>query len=197
MGGNLPMLAGFGKVYACDAHEMALEYSADLKIAEKIEKAVLPNAPAFAQMRFDVIGIFDVLEHVEEDNEALKVLYGLLKPGGYIVLTVPAYQFLWSAHDVASQHKRRYTRQALKEKLEGLGLKVSYISYFNFFLFPAVAFVRFAKRLRYGRDNYTSDLKTTNKVLNRLLYGIFAAESLLMPKISFPFGVSIICVIRK
>lgn len=107
-GGNLEMLSQFGQVWAMERSEIALPLARARGIAI-VEEGELPHRIPFGSQQFDLIALLDVLEHLDEDTAALEALIQRLKPSGYMVITVPAYPWLWSAHDELNHHKRRYT----------------------------------------------------------------------------------------
>lgn len=152
----------------------------------------LPNEVPDYKDLFDVVLSLDVLEHIADDALSLDSMHALLRPGGHLLLTVPSFQFLWSAHDILNHHYRRYRRQQLKTMLEERGFQVQYASYYNAFLFPIIAVLRKLKLQRSG------DLHSTTPWLNAILTGIFAAESnFIQSGCRFPFGVSLVFVARK
>lgn len=195
-GGNLPMLAKFGEVYAGEMNDWSRDYANKRNIAKTIEYTELPGKPAFINERFDLIVMLDVIEHIENDKASLEVLKSQLNDNGKLIITVPAYSFLWSKFDELSHHKRRYTRNSISNVANAAGFKINYVSYFNFFLFPIIACFRI-----FGRfleiDHGKTDFKIPGDFVNRILTRIFAAERFLLGKMSFPFGGSIILVASK
>ncbi len=146
--------------------------------------------------KFDFVGIYDIIEHIEDDRLSLKNLYESLKPGGLLNITVPACKFLWSAFDDI-QHVRRYTLRELYEKASEAGFKVRRISYFMFFLFPVVYLVR--KTQKYPKD---TKLEKVNEVkiipfVNELFLYIFRLEKFFIRRFNFPIGSSLILVAEK
>lgn len=193
-GGNLNLLARYGNIYASESDAGARKL-ADKRNVVKVEHGCLPNNIPFGDKSFDIIAMFDVLEHVDDDIGALRSLYKRLKSTGLFILTVPAYQFLWSHHDVVNHHKRRYLRSNLEKLLQTVGFSVIYSTYFNTIFFPIVLIVRFVNNLLRRRSG--TDIKMPPRVINALLTKIFAAESRVIPQISLPYGVSILVVARK
>lgn len=148
--------------------------------------------------QFDVITMFDVLEHIQDDHAALARVAERLRPAGTLVLTVPAFQWLWSGHDLVNQHFRRYTRAELVAKLRAAGYEVNRATYFNALLFPPIALARLAGRVFKRHETPASDFKEGSKTADALLYKIFAAESAWLSRgWSFAFGVSIFAAARK
>ncbi|MBL4588805.1 MAG: class I SAM-dependent methyltransferase [Alphaproteobacteria bacterium] len=195
-GANLNMLKKFGSVHGAEPHDFAREYAH--KISDcPIETAFLPHDIPF-KGNFDLIGVFDVIEHVDEDLESLKAIHARLNDTGYAVFTVPAFQFLWSKHDEVNHHKRRYTKKQFHSLLKEAGYDVKLISYYNFWLFPLVAFIRAIKNITKSKAE-TGDVKLPkSSILNTLLCKIFSSENFLIKvKAPIPFGVSIIAVCQK
>ena len=141
----------------------------------------------------DLVCLLDVLEHVEDDLSALRRIARLLKPGGRVLVTVPAYQWLWSPHDTAHHHYRRYTAHLLAQTAEQSGLTVHRIGYFNSLLFPLVAAVRLIGKL--FSKKYSSDTTLPSPWINWLLLRIFVAERHVVARIGFPMGTSVIAVL--
>lgn len=153
----------------------------------------LPDQVPLEPGTADVVLLLDVLEHLDAESAGLAVARNVLAPGGVLVVTVPAYQWLWSAHDVHLGHQRRYTRARLRQAVEGAGFVVERVSYFNTVLFPAVAAVRFAQRL-VRRDGH--DLHRPARLVNRALEAVFAFERHVVSRVDLPFGSSLLLVAR-
>jgi SAM-dependent methyltransferase len=155
---------------------------------------------------FDAICAFDVLEHIDDDVAALKNMHDALKPGGTLVITVPADRRLWSAMDIYAEHKRRYSLQELREKIERNGFKVIKMSYFMTFLYPFILLSR-KLSLRKGHLNEEEIKKQVkrevmgelqpNVIINSLFYLIFSMEVPILSSLSMPFGSSLLCIAEK
>lgn len=193
-GGNLAMLNQFGRVSALEPDMDALTHAMH-KAHVNLRQGSLPDAIPFAPTSFDLVVALDVLEHVEQDEAALKSLHRMLKPGGQLVITVPAYQWLWSAHDTVHHHKRRYTRYALKKKIKAAGFTLSHAGYINLILFPLVAMLRLCERA--GWRTGGQDDRMPPAWLNALLTSCFSVERLWVGRLSMPFGVSLILAATK
>jgi SAM-dependent methyltransferase len=191
-GGNLAMLARFGKVFAMEMDDSARAIANSRGVA-RVEPGRIPDQLPFGSTSFDAIVLMDVLEHLDDDTAALNALYARLKPGGRLLLTVPAFKFLWSAHDASHHHKRRYVKEELTRLVRVAGFEVVLASYFNFFLFPIIAGVRLIKNKIGGRD----DLAVPFQPLNHGLEGLFASERWFLRSVGFPFGVSLIVVAKR
>ena len=142
-------------------------------------------------MEGDLIGAFDVIEHIDDDQAALASVASRLKPGGRLVMTVPAHQWMWSAHDVVNHHKRRYSKRALKRLIEGSPLRLEAMGYFNSFLFPLAVAERLSSKVR-GKDE--ADLTVPAAPLNAALERVFAAERHLVGRLPLPPGLSLFAV---
>jgi SAM-dependent methyltransferase len=154
----------------------------------------------FGDGAFDVVCAFDVLEHLDDDAAALLRLRRLLRAGGYLVLSVPAYRFLWDAQDDLAGHRRRYRLRELRRKLRRADFAVERATYFNTLLFPPAALVRLWRKARAwaGSPPAGSDFGLTPPgALNDLLRRIFLAEIPLLRRLDLPFGGSILCIARR
>lgn len=191
-GGNLAMLARHGRVYGMETNAQALEFAA-AKGTAQIAAGRLPAPIPFADQKFDLIALLDVLEHLDDDAAALNALRARLKPGGWLLVTVPAYPFLWSRHDELHHHKRRYVARDLRAVIEAAGYRVQYLSYFNTWLFPLIA----AARLARAGSGHSGDLTMPNRFANALLTQIFSSERMLLGRIVLPFGVSLLALARN
>ena len=197
-GGNLSMLSSYGTLYAMEMDDGARAL-ANAKGLVNVESGMLPANLPFAQQQFDLAVMFDVLEHVEQDFDALVALHHRLQPGGRLLLTVPAFELLWSAHDEMHHHKRRYSLAPLILLVERAGYKVTFASYINFWLFPLIALLRLLGRLSPGtrEKQENAELKIPPAALNGLLERVFASEARLTDRFRLPFGVSIILLSQK
>jgi SAM-dependent methyltransferase len=193
-GGNLAMLAGFGRVsgFEPDAEARGL---ARRKGAFDIREGALPAGVPFEPESFDLVVALDVLEHVADDAASLSALGACLRPGGCTLLTVPAFSFLWSGHDVAHHHHRRYVKAALCALTRSAGLRPERASYFNSLLFPAIAGVRYVKAWL-GATSSDDDAMPP-PALNRVLTSVFASERHLIGRVPLPVGVSLLVLARK
>lgn len=194
-GGNLEMLSAFGRVSALEMDATARSI-ANKKTFDQfdIRAGFCPTDIPFCDETFDLICLFDVLEHIEEDFTTLVAVKSLVAAEGKILITVPAYQWLWSRHDEFLHHKRRYSAQDLREKIINAGLRVDKISYFNTLLFPLAVIARFKDRLLGTASASGSEIPPDP--LNVLLYRIFSAERYLLGKLSLPFGISLLAILR-
>jgi 2-polyprenyl-3-methyl-5-hydroxy-6-metoxy-1,4-benzoquinol methylase len=183
-----------GQTYGLDMSNDAIRFSKEIFTGE-VRKGLLPDEISYEENFFDLITALDVIEHVDRDVDALEVIHSRLAMGGKAVITVPAYMFLWTSFDVANEHKRRYTLKELNVKLIQAGFSVEKISYYNTLLFPPVLVVRMLNNLL-NRDG-ASDVDMPSKLINFILMKIFGFEKYILRFVNFPFGVSILAVVRK
>ena len=192
-GANLDLLADFGKV-------VALEMSADAIVLAKercsgtgrqisMRQGRCPEDLAGLAQKFDLICLFDVLEHIEQDGASLAGLGSMLKPGGKLLLTVPAYQWMWGPHDTHLHHHRRYSKHLLSARCAEAGLSIARVSHFNTLLFPLAVMGRLFEKLR-GTNTLGTQAPPTP--VNALLAFTFALERHLLARVSLPFGLSLL-----
>src|SRR3954453_12444636 len=129
-GHNLAMLGRFGKVEACELDKSA-RVLASKRLGRRVKDARLPDLSMFERNAYDLVALLDVLEHVPDDIGSLRAIHRRLKPGGALMLTVPANPGMGRAHDVARHPFRRYTRAALARLFEQAGFEVQLLSHFN------------------------------------------------------------------
>lgn len=193
-GGNLEMLQAFGAVSAMEMDRSACQVASDRSGIEVVQGS-LPDALPFEAQSFDLIAALDVIEHVEQDRESVAALARLLKPGGAMIVTVPAYAWLWSEHDEEHHHKRRYVRAEVAKLMRAAQLDVIKCGYFNTLLFPLVALIRTTKKL-FGFPRGSDD-DMPGALVNNVLQRIMASERALIRLFPLPFGSSILCIGRR
>lgn len=193
-GGNLAMLSSFGYLSAMEYDDNARILALNLAVCPVVAGG-LPEPVPFDDGRFDLVCLLDVLEHIDNDEEALSRAGRLLCSSGRLLVTVPAYTWLWSAHDDAHHHYRRYTAKMLRQRAQKANLVVEKLGYFNTLLFPVIAVTRMIGKL--SRKSGGSDAAMPPSLLNRLLMKIFSFERHLVPSMMFPFGTSIMAVLSK
>ena len=192
---NLKYLQTYGDAYGLDISEEALEFSRIRGLTPTICGSMdkLPLKSGF----FDLVVALDVIEHIQDDISAINELNRVLRPGGYLIVTVPAFQFLWSNHDLAVHHKRRYTRSELSDLIRLGGFRIERATYWNFFLFLPVAAMRLLKRATLSERNRQTDLAELPGPINRIMHGLLLVENRISGRFDLPFGVSIMCVCKK
>ncbi|MEO7564090.1 MAG: class I SAM-dependent methyltransferase [Sphingomicrobium sp.] len=192
-GHNLGMLSDFGRVEANELDANARKL-ASKRLGRAVEKAALPDLSAYPEAHFDLIALLDVLEHVPEDEPALRAIRTRLRPGGKLLVTVPANPWMWSAHDRSHHHFRRYRKAGLAALAQRCGFAIDLLSHFNSLLFPPIAAARLLGKAS-GRDS--ADEAMPPAAVNALLRGIFRLERGLVGRVPLPFGVSLVAVLRR
>jgi SAM-dependent methyltransferase len=191
-GRNLAEFGRLGTARGVDPSRQAIEFCRRRGLGE-VEAAGIESLP-YADGTFDLILATDVLEHVERDDLAAAELRRVAAPGAVLVVTVPAYRWLWSQHDDSHHHLRRYTAGALRARLVAAGWRPVLQTYFNSLLLPPIALVRLLARRRSGSR---TDYQLTGGVMNWLLEAPMRAEATLIARgMRFPAGVSIGMVCR-
>jgi len=194
-GGNLSMLSDFGTVAAIEMDEHARSIALKKTGGRfDIRAGSFPDAVPLFSTDFDLVCLFDVLEHIDSDVETLVAIKNLLAKRGRVVLTVPAYQWMWSSHDAFLHHKRRYSAAHLRSVVASAGYRLLKLSYFNTLLFPAAAMARFRDRLVIAERPKPTQVPP--KPVNQVLAGLFSLERFLVPRVDLPYGVSLLCVIE-
>jgi SAM-dependent methyltransferase len=189
-GHNFAMLGHFGRVDAVELDDEARSL-AEQRLGRSVMRAPLPELADVPAGHYDLIGAFDVIEHIEDDSAALVSIGRRLKPAGKLVMTVPAHQWMWSAHDVVNHHKRRYSKRGLGDLVKGAGLRLEKIGYFNSLLFPVAVTERAASKIRKKQD---ADLSLPPPALNAVLERTFAAERHLIGRVPLPPGLSLFAI---
>jgi len=195
-GGNLEMLSGFGKVSGLEMDATARAIAAEKTGGRfDIRDGCCPSLIPFGDVKFDLICLFDVLEHIKEDEETLLALKGLLAKGGRVLLTVPAYDFLLGVHDAFLYHERRYSSAALRQKAVAAGFQVVKLSHFNAFLFPVACAMRLKDRLL--KSPVSSGTRIPPPPSNSIFRSLFSSERFLLRKCNLPFGMSLLAVLSQ
>lgn len=191
-GGNLPMLEKFGVVTGVEPGAIAVEAARKRCPTARVIEGQLPGGVPPGET-FDLIGLFDVLEHLEHPVEALSVLKRALAPRGQLIATVPAFPFLWSKHDEANHHFRRYTLASLRAHLDAAGFVIDFHTHYNISLFPPIAAVRLLRKLLPGTES-DNEGSLSSGVANAVLRRTFSAERHLVSRVRFPVGVSLLAL---
>lgn len=194
-GGNIALLQSHGTLTAVEMELEARLISAERYPDQVVETGYLPDNLPDDLGRFDLICMFDVLEHVGPSKEALTVVAQHLKPGGHLLITVPAHPWLWSDWDELHHHFRRYTRGKLRDDASGGSLTSVKITHFNFVLLPLIATVRFVSRALKVKVGGAHGIP--NLFVNKLLFRVLKLEAWIIGAVNMPFGVSILGLFRK
>ena len=192
-GHNLAMLGRFGRVDALELDAPARALAAE-RLGRPVGDAPLPTLPGVHRDAYDLVALLDVLEHVEDDAGALAGVRDCLRPGGALLLSVPANPWMWTVHDEHHHHHRRYTAAALDNVIRFAGLRVETLTHFNTLLFPPIAVARALGRLR-GQEQ--SDDRMPGPRVNGLLERVFGWERHLVGRLRLPVGVSLLAVARR
>jgi SAM-dependent methyltransferase len=156
------------------------------------------EAIPLASESFDVVLALDVLEHLDDDAAGLREALQLLKPGGLLLVTVPALPSLWGPQDIINHHRRRYTRRTLKDLFAQARVPLSYVTYFNTVLFPPVAAIRWFRRCVGLARDPGSDFDSNHPgVMNDILAAVFSLERHLIRHLPLPLGVSLLATARR
>lgn len=194
-GGMMVYLKNFGQVWGIDISPEALKFCRKRGLKE-IKLASIEKIP-FENESFDLVTSFDVLYHkwVKNDFLALKEFYRVLKPGGYLLLRVPAYNWLRGKHDKVVYTRHRYNRKELVTETRSAGFKILRATYANTFLFPFAVAKRFLEKIL--PEEKVSDVKPLPKIANHFLYGILSFEAKIISKTNLPFGLSVFILAQK
>jgi 2-polyprenyl-3-methyl-5-hydroxy-6-metoxy-1,4-benzoquinol methylase len=195
-GGMLPLLARFGTVRGLEPAAVAVAHCHEAFPDFVVDQGEVPDAVP-ADGAFDVVTAFDVIEHIADDLGAARALRAATRPGGTVVVTVPALAWLWSEHDDLNGHHRRYDRAGLAGVLERAGLEVRHLSSFNTALLPIVAAARLAQRVRPRPVTPSSDFTMPGPLANRVLTSVLSAERRWVAGRGLPIGVSLVAVARR
>ena len=195
-GRMLQDLAEYGGVSGIELNPDAAELAASRGCGE-VKTGRLEQLP-WGDGTFDLITCLDVIEHVPDDRRALAELRRVSKPGGWLLLTVPAYQALWSLHDAANHHFRRYSRRSLRLVAIEAGWRLLRMTSFNSMLLPLAAAVRLAQRRRQPDSNYNPQLKLGPTWLNSVLERPLRVEAKWLDRGgTLPAGLSLLAVLEN
>ena len=190
-GHNFGMLGAFGTVDGLEVDDAARQIASE-RLGRAVGAAPLPALDGIADGSYDLIALLDVLEHVDADEAALASIRTKLKPGGRILVTVPANRWMWSAHDTVHHHFRRYNSRDLRTVIAKAGLRVNLITHFNTILFPLAAGFRALSKIT-GREE--ADDAQPVAPLNAAFTSLFGLERYLVGRVPMPFGVSLLAVL--
>lgn len=194
----LPMLAEFGAVRGLEMFPDAIA-ACEAVYGDRfpIDLGRIPDdLPSDASL--DVVGAFDVIEHIDDDFGAVRAIHDALTPGGLFVLTVPAFPILWGVTDDLSHHVRRYRSARLHDALTAAGFEILRSTHFNTWLFPAAAVFRIGRRVIPGTPKADQpDIAVTPASWDKALAHVFASERRVLRHVDLPVGVSILAVARR
>jgi len=191
-GANLEMLAQFGSAEGVDVSDDALEFCR--KKGLKVQKGAAERLP-YEDQTFDITTALDVIEHLDDDVAGLKEMHRVTKAGGYALVFVPAFMWLWGVQDDISHHRIRYTRKQIVERLKKAGFSVGRATYANFTFFAPILGGRCLMKLTGIKPESENNVNIS--ALNGLFGKLFSAERFWLKNFNFPFGVSIVVVAKK
>ncbi len=195
-GGMLGPLSEFGTVTGLDIAHDYMEFCK----SRGFDRVITGSGYAlpFADNSFDMIALFDTIEHIPDDQKVLEEVSRVLKPGGRVFISVPAYQLLYSQNDRVAHHERRYTKTQLETLLKKVNLKPTKMTYFNTFLFPlilpAVLVLKLKEKLIGLPSGQTNLSHSFSKPVNELFTWFMSSERHLLRHMEFPFGHSLIAM---
>lgn len=198
-GGMMAPLARYGRVHGLDVDR---EYVAFCR-QRGFDRVLCGSGYElpFADACFDLVALFDTMEHIPDEARALAEVHRVLKPGGTLFVSVPAYQWLWSQNDRIAHHHRRYTRGRLRAALRGASLEPRRLTYFNAALLPlivpAVLWQKLLDRLGRLPEGYNNTSVRVPRLLNRLFTRVMSGERRLLRHLDLPFGHSVIGIARR
>lgn len=192
-GANLEMLGQFGEAEGVDVSTDALTFCRARGLIH-VRLGAAEKLP-YRDESFDLVTALDVVEHLDDDAAGLKEMHRVLRPNGRALLFVPAFMFLWGVQDDISHHRRRYTLAGLKQVVREAGFEVERATYANISFFGPILLGRLLMRATGLRPASENNINVS--ALNGVLGRVFGAESALLGRVNFPFGVSAICVARR
>ena len=191
-GANLEMLAQFGESEGVDVSDDALEFCRAKGL--RVHKGLAEELP-FGESSFDVVTALDVVEHLDDDVSGLKEMHRVLKPGGKTLIFVPAFMWLWGVQDDISNHRIRYTKKQIVERLEKAGFTIERATYANWTFFAPILAGRTLMKVTGIKPESENNVNVS--ALNGIFGKIFSAERLWLKNFNFPFGVSIVITASK
>jgi SAM-dependent methyltransferase len=191
-GANLEMLAGFGQAEGVDVSDDALEFC--IRKGLKAHKGLAEKLP-FADESFDLVTALDVVEHLDDDVAGLKEMRRVLKKEGRTLIFVPAFMWLWGVQDDVSNHRIRYTKKQIVERLEKSGFEIERATYANWTFFAPILAGRTLMKITGIKPESENNVNIS--ALNGVLGKLFGAERFWLKRANFPFGVSIVIVAKK
>jgi SAM-dependent methyltransferase len=194
-GGNLDMLGQRGEVHAFEPFGEAVDIARDRHPTIEVRAGELPRRLPYADASFDLVAALDVLEHVDDDVGAMASLVQLARPGGWIIVTVPAHQILWGSHDRRLHHLRRYGRRKIRELAVGAGAEVTFETAYNTVLAPIAIVYRIMERIVGG--DFGNQERMPPAFVNDVLAACFKLERHFVRRGRVPFGLSYALVLRR
>jgi SAM-dependent methyltransferase len=191
-GANVEMLSQYGEAEGVDVSDDALEFCRRKGLT--VQKGLAETLP-YADETFDITTALDVVEHLDDDIAGLKEMYRVTKRGGYSLVFVPAFMWLWGVQDDVSNHRIRYTKKQIVERLQNAGFAIERATYANWTFFAPILAGRTFMKLTGIKPESENNVNIS--ALNGMFGKLFGAESHWLARFNFPFGVSIVVLARK
>ena len=196
-GQNIRTLERFGNVCGVERSSEAIRFLRKRGVRNVICSDANVTLP-FRDGVFSAVTCLDVLEHLDQDEFLLMEMYRVCEPGGYIFITVPAFRMFWSPHDIALHHKRRYSREAMLHRIEGLRCKIKKVTYYNMVLSVPIWLFRKLRSVAPLKNHAESDFFTPlPDFLNKSLELLFKLEITFLRYLNYPFGVSLLVILQR
>jgi SAM-dependent methyltransferase len=194
---NLRILEEYGKVFGIERSTEAIGFLKKRGLSD-IACADARESLPFSNDTFSAVTCLDVLEHVDDDEFLLSEMYRVCKPGGNLVITVPAFQLFWSPHDVALHHRRRYTKRQMLGRIKDTQCRILKATYYNMILaLPIMGFRKLKSSLAFGTFSQSDFFIRLPEFLNKFLATLFKLEIRLLRYFDYPFGVSLLVILQK
>jgi ubiquinone/menaquinone biosynthesis C-methylase UbiE len=197
-------LARYGKVVGVDNNPKPLAIARDR--GYDVREGAAEDLPV-GDGEFDLVALLDTVEHCDDDMAVLRECHRICAPQGKLVVTVPAFMWLWTHNDVLNDHKRRYTTKELRDKLEQVGFEIKRLTYNNFFVFPLAAGLLLMRRgtsqevelgsPHFDDESYQVEMEPAHPVVNTVLSAVTWTESQILRWLNLPIGTSIICIAQR
>jgi len=194
-GGNLEYIARRYRAIGIEPDAATAE-RARRKSGAEVLVGALPEAAELIPAATEAVRLFDLMEHLDDDAGALAAVAGRMRVGSWLLATVPAFPALWSRHDVALGHRRRYTATAFRTLFESCGFRIEKLSYFQTLLFPLALFVRHLRRA-HTKVRPQTDFSLPPRAINKLIETVFAWERYLLRVMNLPVGLSLLVEARR
>ena len=191
-GANIEMLSSYGEAEGVDVSDDALEFCRRKGL--KVQKGLAEKLP-YPDETFDLTTALDVVEHLDDDISGLKEMYRVTRSGGYSLIFVPAFMWLWGVQDDISNHRIRYTKKQIVDRLKAAGYKIERATYANWTFFAPILGGRTLMKLTGIKPESENNINVS--ALNGIFGKLFAAERFWLRNFDFPFGVSIVVVAKK
>ena len=192
-GANLKMLAQFGEAEGVDVSQQAVGFCRERGL-DCVKLGAVEHLPYDNEV-FDLVTALDVIEHLDDDVAGLREIHRVLRPGGFVLIFVPAFMFLWGVQDDVSNHRRRYTMTSLLDAVRRAGFSVEWSSYSNISFFLPVLTVR--TFMRWLGLRAETEYGINVPLMNRPFSQVFGAERFVFKHGKLPFGVSAVCIARR